>query len=193
MDKLGWTLMEVLVTAAIVGIMGTLGVSTFQSGRARSLQAEVRANLSSLSALERTYLIHARSYTACILDTGFEPVALSMSKRAYAYGLTQTEALSTKCGAYGNQNCRQAFSKAHPNGTSCRNNAFFLPAQQTFGSVLVDTTTEFESVFQAPLIRPFVEQTRFRICGAGSIRSGTRTDVWCATDDGGLRQEASGL
>jgi type IV pilus assembly protein PilA len=71
--KKGFTLIELMIVVAIIGILAALAIPNFIRFQARSKQSEVKANLKSLFTAERSYYQEKDAYTECIKKMGFNP------------------------------------------------------------------------------------------------------------------------
>jgi type IV pilus assembly protein PilA len=69
----GFTLIELMIVVAIIGILAALAIPNFIRFQARSKQSEVKANLKSLFTAERSYYQEHDTYTECIRKMGFNP------------------------------------------------------------------------------------------------------------------------
>ncbi len=69
----GFTLIELMIVVAIIGILAALAIPNFIRFQARSKQSEVKANLKSLFTAERSYYQEHDMYSECIKKIGFNP------------------------------------------------------------------------------------------------------------------------
>jgi len=69
----GFTLIELMIVVAIIGILAALAIPNFIRFQARSKQSEVKANLKSLFTAERSYYQEHDTYSECIKKIGFNP------------------------------------------------------------------------------------------------------------------------
>jgi len=69
----GFTLIELMIVVAIIGLLAALAIPNFIRFQARSKQSEVKANLKSLFTAERSYYQEHDTYTECIKKMGFNP------------------------------------------------------------------------------------------------------------------------
>ena len=61
-SKKGFTLIELMIVVAIVGLLASIAIPTFIGYQARSKQAEVKANLSGIFSSETAYFVEAGHY-----------------------------------------------------------------------------------------------------------------------------------
>ena len=69
----GFTLIELMIAVAIIGILAALAIPNFIRFQARSKQAEARANLKALFTAEKSYFAAHDAYSSKVLDVGFSP------------------------------------------------------------------------------------------------------------------------
>ncbi len=71
--QLAFTLIELMVTVAIVGVLSAIAIPSFLKFQFRSKQAEVKANLKTLFVAEQSYFPEFDSYTDSVAKLGFSP------------------------------------------------------------------------------------------------------------------------
>ena len=69
----GFTLIELMIVVAIIGLLAALAIPNFIRFQARSKQSEVKANLKGLFTAERSYYQEKDTYSGCIKKIGFSP------------------------------------------------------------------------------------------------------------------------
>ena len=69
----GFTLIELMIVVAIIGILAAIAIPNFIKFQARSKQSEVKSNLKGLFTAERSYFQEHDTYTTCIRKMGFNP------------------------------------------------------------------------------------------------------------------------
>ena len=69
----GFTLIELMIVVAIIGILAVLAIPNFVRFQARSKQTEVKSNLRALFTAEQSYYQEKGAYTECIRKLGFSP------------------------------------------------------------------------------------------------------------------------
>lgn len=70
----GFTLVELMVVVAIIGILSSVAIPNYQNAQSRSRQTEAKVNLGSLYSAEMSVAIEQRSFSACLYDIGFDPI-----------------------------------------------------------------------------------------------------------------------
>ena len=69
----GFTLIELMIVVAIIGLLAALAIPNFIRFQARSKQSEVKANLKGLFTAEKAYYQEKDTYSSCIKKIGFSP------------------------------------------------------------------------------------------------------------------------
>jgi type IV pilus assembly protein PilA len=89
----GFTLIELMIVVAIIGILAALAIPNFIRFQARSKQSEVKANLKSLFTAERSYFQEKDTYSCNIRVIGFNPER----GNRYHYTLNTTPRVDEAC------------------------------------------------------------------------------------------------
>ncbi len=71
--ELGFTLVELMIVVAIIGILAAIAIPNFVKFQARSKQGEVKSNLKALFTAEKSYFQEKDNYSNCIRKIGFAP------------------------------------------------------------------------------------------------------------------------
>ncbi|OGW43093.1 MAG: hypothetical protein A2132_01280 [Nitrospirae bacterium RBG_16_43_11] len=87
----GFTLIELMVTVAILGILVTLATGSFLSYQARAKQAEVKANLGSIGEMAIIYKTEFDTYITNWTGIGWQP----MGTTRYRYWYNGSAAIGT--------------------------------------------------------------------------------------------------
>lgn len=75
----GFTLLELIVVVAIVGILSTVAVPAYSRFAARARQAEAKIALASIYTAEQSFLLEYQTFTACLGAVGTPPVGWAPS------------------------------------------------------------------------------------------------------------------
>ena len=113
----GFTLIELMIVVAIIGILAALAIPNFIRFQARSKQSEVKANLKSAFTAEKAYYQEHDQYSSCIRKIGFSPER----GNRYHYSLNVT--------VRGDETCNTPEARATAAGVTA----------STDGAVLADT------------------------------------------------------
>jgi type IV pilus assembly protein PilA len=80
----GFTLIELMIVVAIIGILAAIAIPNFIRFQARSKQGEAKSNLKALFTAERSYFQEKDEYITAVHDIGFAPER--GNRYAYAAG-----------------------------------------------------------------------------------------------------------
>lgn len=69
----GFTLVEIMIVVAIVGILAALAIPSFMRFQARSKQAEVKTNLKAIYTGQISVFVNRDRYSTSIAELGFAP------------------------------------------------------------------------------------------------------------------------
>lgn len=91
----GFTLMELMVVVAIVGILTTIAIHGYLTYEIRARQSEAKLRLSSAYAAQTSFYIEAGTFTSCLTSAGFLD---GNGKIHYAIGFNDAVAPTASCG-----------------------------------------------------------------------------------------------
>ncbi|MBS1959639.1 MAG: prepilin-type N-terminal cleavage/methylation domain-containing protein [Bdellovibrionales bacterium] len=171
MSQKGFTLVELMIVVAIIGILSTIAVPQYQKFQARSKQTEARIALGSIYTLETSWLADNSSYSGCLGNIGF---ARDGARFFYAVGFNAISA--TECGPNGGMACNGYSWQSDTAGTwtvlnTCATGngfSFFNANVKDKGAVAVGSDLPAASVFTTGA---------YTASAVGNIL-GTANDVW---------------
>jgi type IV pilus assembly protein PilA len=72
MNRKGFTLVELMIVVAIIGILSAIAIPAYQKYQARARQSEAKVGLAGLYTVEKAFHTMENSYSACIVDIGYK-------------------------------------------------------------------------------------------------------------------------
>lgn len=69
----GFTLIELMIVVAIIGILAAIAIPNFMKFQARSKQSEAKANLKAMFTAEKAYFQEQETYSSLVNSVGFSP------------------------------------------------------------------------------------------------------------------------
>ena len=101
-NETAFTVIELVVTLALLGILTTIVSINFLKYAARARQAEAKLCLSGIYAAEKTFFPEYSTYSACLAELGYIPEG---NKRYYSTGFSSQAATANTCGPEGGKSC----------------------------------------------------------------------------------------
>ncbi len=85
LDNNGFTLVELMVVVAIIGLLSAVAIPNFQKYQARSKTAEAKLQLSAMYTAEQSFYADYNIYGTCLRYMGYDP-SEETSSRYYTVG-----------------------------------------------------------------------------------------------------------
>ena len=188
----GFTMIELMVVVAIIGILAAIAIPNFQKFQARSRQSEAKIALSAMYTAEQGFSAEKSTYTACLEQIGYAPGPTRVYASGFGSGIGAT------CGPAGGISCL-TYSFNFNTGNS-QWSAGLACAYAANSNTNWAATTSGGSATLAPytVIPPtFVSQTTFNAGAGGYIKSSANTaanaDTWLINEAKVITQMNSGI
>jgi type IV pilus assembly protein PilA len=186
-DRSGFTLIELMIVVAIIGILAAVGVPQYQKFQARARQSEARTALAGIYTAQKSFAVESNSYSGCIAQTGYER---SGSTAYYTTGFLTTGIATAGCGPQGAaQSCLAYRWQPHVGAdvpcVAADGETHFLATIAASGGLPTE----------ADLTGSSVTKNTFTVKGIGRISpaNGSRADEWTINENRNLLNTVIGI
>src|SRR3954469_24576305 len=90
----GFTLIELMIVVAIIGILAAIAIPNFIKFQARSKQSEAKANLKAMFTAEKAFYQEKDRFSSLVGEVGFSPER----NNRYAYYMDSTSSADVRTG-----------------------------------------------------------------------------------------------
>ncbi|MBI3541717.1 MAG: prepilin-type N-terminal cleavage/methylation domain-containing protein [Deltaproteobacteria bacterium] len=97
-NQSGFTLVELMIVVAIIGILASIAIPNYQKYQAKARTTEGKIYLAAVYTAEKSYQIEYGSYTSCLNAAGFAPDG---TVHYYAVGVGTADATAADSGPDG--------------------------------------------------------------------------------------------
>ncbi len=110
----GFTLVELMIVVAIVGILAAIAVPNYQKYQARARQTEGKIQLTGIYTAQQSYAAANGTFITCLYDTGYAPTG---NAPYYSAGFSAVPAAA--CGPSAAAACNLQYTAGVTVGTAC--------------------------------------------------------------------------
>lgn len=191
----GFTLVELMVVVAIVGLLSSVAIPNYQKMQGRARQSEAKIALASIYTAETGFAAETSSFSYCLRQLGYTPEG---GRRYYLTGFWNGPV--SPCGPDGASSCF-AYLWGPPDSTcSCdctnfltgANDCTFRPTVGNNSTTLGNINCSGASNWGNP--NWIVSKSTFTAGAVGSISTGANVyDIWTIDQSKNLRNVVPGL
>lgn len=182
-NESGFTLVELMIVVAIIGILASIAIPNYQKYQAKARTSEAKIYLSGAFTAEKSFVVEYSSYTSCLGAAGF---ATDAGQNYYAAGFVTAATTAAVCGQ-GSTNCNGNLGTNAPTCADGGGATYFAAVKKVRPAGTVAA--------QSDLATSTVTSSTFTVAAAGQINpssTGTQIDLWTITEAKALTQVTIG-
>jgi type IV pilus assembly protein PilA len=184
----GFTLVELMIVVAIIGILAAVAIPNYQKYQARARQSEAKIGLAGLYTSEAAYQADSSTYSSCLTDVGFD--LGGGAQHFYAIGFKS--GIASECGPTGTTNCNMSYPLGNTTGVPCSGAAgsgdgcYVATVKISKSATLANVCTS--------LALSNMNQSGYTAQANGSVSTSTSTnDLWTITHEKKLTNTTPGI
>ena len=166
----GFTLVELMVVVALLGILASIAVSNYLKFAANARKAEAKIALGAIYTAEVAFFVEQSSFTTCLSQAGYAPTG---SSKYYVEGFDHVAMFF--CGSSGKLDCE---TYDYTSGKGCGVASQYYPANANVGK---GGPTGVMALVDA-LPAAMVSTNGFIAAAVGNISSSENTNVYSTLD-----------
>jgi type IV pilus assembly protein PilA len=181
----GFTLIELMVVVAIIGILVAIAIPQYAKYQARSRQTEAKIALGSIYVAEQSYAIESGSFSTCVNDIGATQTGANFY---YAVGFNAIATAS--CGPNGNLACDLTFSGGAT--FACQNSGGGGGTTTISQTETAHAQNGFANLTEGNLNLVAITNSSFTAQASGDVSQVGTVDIWTMTDGKNLSNVSIG-
>jgi type IV pilus assembly protein PilA len=191
LDSSGFTLVELMIVVAIIGILAAVAIPNYQKYQARARQSEAKIALAALYTAQKSYAVENSSFSTCLFDVGYQPQGAQVY---YATGFS-AGALSGSCGPAGATTCQATWPGGVATACTAPTSGFGAGSATFFA---YEATAKINAGgalgVHGDLTATLMTQSNFTAESSGSIsQSNTVKDHWTVNDQKVITNNLNGI
>jgi type IV pilus assembly protein PilA len=206
-NNAGFTLVELMVVVAIIGILAAIALPNYQKYQAKARQSEAKIALSSIYTAEKSFTAENSTYTGCLREAGYVPDGNQSSVAGmthyYNIGFTTANATGAGCGPAGGNPCSTYNFVSNPVIACTTSDPAFAAVLSTADNAYAATATVGGTTAEstiATFTTGALSQTAFTAGAVGSVSSAPNTsalgglyDLWTIDGNKTLSNANTGI
>lgn len=169
----GFTLVELMVVVAIIGLLSAVAIPNFQKYQARSKTSEAKLQLAALYTAEAAFFSDYNIYHTCLRHMGYDPSAEAAS-RYFTVGFNVAAAIDANAYASATNSGLDATCTANLVATPAT--TYFLAGKRT-GNLVADQTHMATGATGVAIGAQTTAAMTYRAGAAGIIHKGYTTNT----------------